>query len=108
MQLLLTQGAAKKVAEIMKQDGYENHMLRVAVIGGGCSGFRYDLAFDDSKQDDDVVFEQHGVKIVSDETSMEFLSGATIDFVEDMMGSSFKIENPNAKSSCGCGNSFSN
>jgi iron-sulfur cluster insertion protein len=107
MQLSLTQNAAKKVAEIMKQDGYESHMLRVAVIGGGCSGFRYDLAFDDNKQDDDVVFEQHGVKIVSDEMSLEYLNGATVDYVEDMMGASFKIDNPNAKTGCGCGNSFS-
>jgi iron-sulfur cluster insertion protein len=77
------------------------------VSGGGCSGFQYGFGFDDARQPEDRVFERDGVELVVDETSLGLLAGAEIDFVEDMMGASFQVKNPNAASSCGCGNSFS-
>jgi iron-sulfur cluster insertion protein len=81
--------------------------LRIAVSGGGCSGFQYGFTFDEEKNEDDVVFERDGVVVVVDEVSLDLLAGAEVDFVEDLMGASFQIKNPNAASSCGCGNSFS-
>ena len=81
-------------------------MLRLAVTGGGCSGFQYNFSMDDALQDDDRVFERDGSRLVVDETSLELLAGAEIDFVEDLMGSYFQVKNPNASSSCGCGSSF--
>jgi iron-sulfur cluster insertion protein len=89
------------------QEQAENAFLRIAVSGGGCSGFQYGFTFDDQRNDDDVVFERDGVAIVVDGVSLDLLGGAEVDFVEDLMGASFQIRNPNAASSCGCGNSFS-
>jgi iron-sulfur cluster insertion protein len=77
------------------------------VNGGGCSGFRYDFTFDDARQDDDLVIEKEGAVVLIDSMSQLYLAGAAIDFVEDVIGSSFQITNPNATSSCGCGSSFS-
>jgi iron-sulfur cluster insertion protein len=77
------------------------------VSGGGCSGFQYGFSFDDQRQEDDRVFEREGEQLVIDAVSLELVKGAEIDFVEDMMGASFQVKNPNAASSCGCGNSFS-
>jgi iron-sulfur cluster insertion protein len=91
----------------MQAEGRPGLMLRLTVSGGGCSGFQYGFTIDDSRQAEDRVFEKDGVSVVVDETSLELLNGAEIDFVEDMMGASFQIKNPNAASSCGCGNSFS-
>ncbi len=82
-------------------------MLRLAVSGGGCSGFQYGFSFDDTRNEDDLVFERDGVKLLVDQTSIDLLGGAEIDFVEDLVGSSFQVRNPNASSSCGCGSSFS-
>jgi iron-sulfur cluster insertion protein len=82
-------------------------MLRLAVSGGGCSGFQYGFSFDDARNEDDRVFERDGVKLVVDDTSLDLLVGAEVDFVEDLVGSSFQVRNPNASSSCGCGSSFS-
>jgi iron-sulfur cluster insertion protein len=82
-------------------------MLRVAVSGGGCSGFQYGFSLDDARLDDDLLFEQSGIKVVIDSTSMELVQGAEIDFVEELVGASFQVRNPNATSSCGCGTSFS-
>ena len=82
-------------------------MLRIAVSGGGCSGFQYGFSFDDTRNEDDLVFERDGVKLLIDQTSIDLMGGAEIDFVEDLVGSSFQVRNPNASSSCGCGNSFS-
>ena len=82
-------------------------MLRVTVSGGGCSGFQYGFDFDDSVGEDDRTFERDGVSVVIDEVSLELLAGSTIDFVEDLIGASFQITNPQATSSCGCGASFS-
>ena len=82
-------------------------MLRVAVTGGGCSGFQYNFALDEVKADGDLVLEREGAVVLIDPMSLDFLRGAEIDFVDDLIGASFKIYNPNAQSSCGCGTSFS-
>lgn len=106
--VLLSESAAKRIAFLMTQeDGAPGTMLRVTVSGGGCSGFQYGFSFDDVQGEDDRIFERDGVKVVIDDTSLDLLGGAEIDFVEDLVGSSFQIRNPNAKTSCGCGNSFS-
>src|SRR5689334_17823416 len=103
----LTESAARRIAALKVEENAENALLRIAVSGGGCSGFQYGLSFDDQRNEDDFVFERDGVGIVVDEVSLGLLSGAEVDFVEDLMGASFQIRNPNAASSCGCGNSFS-
>ena len=106
-QIVVTENAARRIAALKVQESAENAFLRIAVSGGGCSGFQYGLSFDDQRNDDDFVFERDGVGIVVDEVSLGLLNGAEVDFVEDLMGASFQIRNPNAASSCGCGNSFS-
>ncbi|MBV8800107.1 MAG: iron-sulfur cluster insertion protein ErpA [Alphaproteobacteria bacterium] len=98
--------AAKRIAEILKAES-EATMLRVAVTGGGCSGFQYNFALDEVKADDDLVLERDGAVVLIDSMSLDFLRGAEIDFVDDLIGAAFKINNPNAQSSCGCGTSFS-
>jgi iron-sulfur cluster insertion protein len=105
--ILLTESAARRIAILKTQENAEDAFLRIAVSGGGCSGFQYGFSFDDQRNEDDFVFERDGVGIVVDEVSLGLLSGAEVDFVEDLMGASFQIRNPNAASSCGCGNSFS-
>lgn len=82
-------------------------MLRVAVSGGGCSGFQYGFSLDDTRRADDSLFLRDGVGVVVDEVSLELLRGSEVDFVEDLIGSYFAIKNPNATSTCGCGSSFS-
>src|SRR5579883_2784914 len=103
----LSESAARRVAQLKQQENVPQAFLRLAVSGGGCSGFQYGFSFDDTRQDDDVVFKRDGVQLVIDAVSLELVKGAEIDFVEDMMGASFQVRNPNAASSCGCGNSFS-
>jgi iron-sulfur cluster insertion protein len=103
----VSENAAKRIATLIQMEGDADLMLRLSVSGGGCSGFQYGFSFDKSQQQDDRVFERNGVKVVIDDTSLELLAGAEIDFVEDLVGASFQIRNPNASSSCGCGNSFS-
>ena len=98
--------AAKRIAQILKDES-EAAMLRVAVTGGGCSGFQYNFAIDDARMDDDLVVERDGATVLIDPVSLDFLKGAEIDFVDDLIGQAFKINNPNATSSCGCGTSFS-
>jgi len=98
--------AAKRIAEILKSEPAPS-MLRIAVTGGGCSGFQYNFAIDDLATDDDLVVERDGATVLIDPMSLDFLKGAEIDFVDDLIGQSFKINNPNATSSCGCGTSFS-
>ena len=98
--------AAKRIAEILRNEPSPS-MLRVAVTGGGCSGFQYNFAIDDVRMDDDLVVERDGATVLIDPVSLDFLNGAEIDFVDDMIGQAFKINNPNATSSCGCGTSFS-
>jgi iron-sulfur cluster insertion protein len=106
-QVLITESAAKRVAELIAREGQAGLMLRVSVSGGGCSGFQYGFAFDDTANADDRTFERSGVTVVVDEVSLGLLAGSQIDFVEDLIGASFQITNPQANSSCGCGASFS-
>ena len=103
----LSAAAAQRIAALIAAEGNPALMLRLAVSGGGCSGFQYGFSFDDARNEDDRVFERDGVKLVVDETSLDLLVGAEVDFVEDLVGSSFQVRNPNASSSCGCGSSFS-
>jgi iron-sulfur cluster assembly accessory protein len=98
--------AAKRIAQILKAESGAM-MLRLAVTGGGCSGFQYNFALDDARQDGDLVLERDGATILIDPISLDFLKGAEIDFVDDLIGAAFKVNNPNATSSCGCGTSFS-
>jgi iron-sulfur cluster assembly accessory protein len=102
----LTERAAQRIAAILKEEP-EAVMLRLAVTGGGCSGFQYDFCFDDARTDDDLVIEKSGATVLIDSVSLDFLKGAEIDFVDEMIGASFKVNNPNATASCGCGTSFS-
>jgi len=103
----LTGAAAKRIAWMIESEGQDGLIFRVSVSGGGCSGFQYGFSFDDTIRPDDLVFEKDGVKAVVDETSLELLGGAEIDYVEELVGSYFRVSNPNASSSCGCGSSFS-
>jgi iron-sulfur cluster insertion protein len=103
----LSANAAKRVAVLKVQENAPDAFLRLAVSGGGCSGFQYNFSFDQSRNQDDLAFERDGVTLIIDEVSLDLVKGAEIDFVEDMMGASFQVKNPNAASSCGCGNSFS-
>jgi iron-sulfur cluster assembly accessory protein len=98
--------AAKRIAQILKAES-DSAMLRVAVTGGGCSGFQYNFTIDDTRMDDDLVVARDGATVLIDPMSLDFLKGAEIDFVDDLIGAAFKINNPNATSSCGCGTSFS-
>jgi iron-sulfur cluster assembly accessory protein len=102
----LTERAARRIAEILKEEPGLAH-LRVSVLGGGCSGFQYDFKLDELRNDDDLVIAQGGAVVAIDPVSLDFLKGAEIDFVDEMIGAAFKIKNPNATSSCGCGTSFS-
>ena len=103
----VTESAAKRIAVLLKEEDRPNLMLRVAVNGGGCSGFSYDFKFDDTMNDDDTAIERDGVTVLIDEISMEYLAGSQIDYVENLIGAAFQISNPNAAASCGCGSSFS-
>ena len=103
----LSESAAKRIAELKVQENVPDAFLRLAVSGGGCSGFQYGFSFDDERHEDEARFEREGVALVIDTTSLELVNGAEIDFVEDLMGASFQVRNPNASSSCGCGKSFS-
>jgi iron-sulfur cluster assembly accessory protein len=102
----ISERAAKRIAEILKEEPGPA-LLRVAVLGGGCSGFQYDFRLDASRNDDDLVIAHGGAVVAIDSVSLDFLKGAEIDFVDEMIGAAFKVKNPNATSSCGCGTSFS-
>lgn len=103
----LSASAAKRVAEIRETEGNDALMLRLAVLGGGCSGFQYKFDLDEAASDDDHVFETDGAKLVIDGVSLGLLGGAVVDFKTDLGGSFFQVENPNAAANCGCGASFS-
>jgi iron-sulfur cluster insertion protein len=105
--ITISDSAARRITVLKAQEAAEGAFLRIAVSGGGCSGFQYGLSFDEETSPDDVVFEHGGIRVVVDDVSLELLNGSEVDFVEDLMGASFQIKNPNAASSCGCGNSFS-
>ena len=102
----ISESAARRIGEILKSEP-EGAMLRVSVEGGGCSGFQYKFDIDRSRADDDVVIAQDGATVLIDPVSLNYMAGAEIDFVDDLIGASFKINNPKATASCGCGTSFS-
>jgi iron-sulfur cluster insertion protein len=104
--ITLTERAARRIRDILAREPGK-HALRVAVNGGGCSGFQYEFVLAEDAAGDDLVIETGGVRALVDPVSQGFLAGAEIDFVDDLMGQSFRIRNPNATSSCGCGTSFS-
>jgi iron-sulfur cluster assembly protein len=102
----LTPTAAEKLSGIMSQKGMaDTHALRVFVKGGGCGGMQYGMTFDEAR-DGDEVYEQHGLRVIVDSTSLFYIDGANIDYVDNLMGGGFHIDNPQAVSSCGCGSSF--
>lgn len=104
--ITLTDKAAGKIGELLAgQDDSEGQALRVAVRGGGCSGFQYALAFDRAK-DEDHVFEVDGVSVIVDKVSMQFVFGSEVDYVEGLQGAGFQVNNPNVVAACGCGSSF--
>jgi len=102
----LSESAAKRISVLLSGEA-DNSFFRVAVNGGGCSGFQYEFSIDTNRLDDDLAFTSHGVEVVIDEMSLELVDNAELDYVEDLMGSYFAVQNPNATASCGCGTSFS-
>lgn len=105
--LLVSPSAVAKVRSLVEEEGNTDLKLRVYVTGGGCSGFQYGFAFDEVAAEDDAVVEQEGIQLLVDSMSYPFLMGAKVDYKEDLQGAKFVIENPNAASTCGCGESFS-
>ena len=105
--ITVSHSAAKQVARLLNDEENPNQALRVSVSGGGCSGFQYGFAFDTERQDGDIVIEKEGVTVLIDSVSAGYMAGSEIDYVNDLIGASFQVKNPNAVSSCGCGTSFS-
>jgi iron-sulfur cluster insertion protein len=105
--LVFTDAAALKVSDLIAQEENDALKLRVFISGGGCSGFQYGFTFDEETQEGDLEIENHGVKLIVDPMSVQYLIDAEIDYKEDLEGSRFVIRNPNAQSTCGCGSSFS-
>ncbi len=105
--LTISPSAAERIAKLKQIEGNDALMLRVSVSGGGCSGFQYGFTLEESLNDDDRVFESAGIRVVVDEISLDLLNDSRVNFVDDLIGSFFSIDNPNATSSCGCGTSFS-
>jgi iron-sulfur cluster assembly protein len=104
--LTITEAAGLQIKDMMKENGEENAYLRIAVHGGGCSGLSYGMGFDHEVKEDDIQFEQHGIKILVDKESAPILKGVKIDYKQNLMGGGFTIDNPNAIATCGCGSSF--
>lgn len=104
--IVLTESAARRISEIVAGEP-EAKLLRVSVEGGGCSGFQYRFDLVADKEPDDIVIERAGARVLVDPVSLEYMAGSEIDFVDDLIGASFKVRNPNATASCGCGTSFS-
>ena len=104
--ITVTSTAADKLEKIMTEKELVDHALRVFVSGGGCSGLSYGMTFAEAPEADDQVFEANGLKVVVDPGSLNYLNGAEIDYIDSLMGGGFRIENPNAVQSCGCGSSF--
>ena len=102
----ITEIALEKISQILQEEDNPNMKLRTFVQGGGCSGFSYGFTLDEDQTEDDFIIENPGSVVLIDSMSMTYLQGSTIDYKEDLMGSSFSIENPNAESTCGCGSSF--
>jgi iron-sulfur cluster insertion protein len=105
-QFALTERAAARIAEIVAAEG-QQAALRVAVLAGGCSGFQYRFELDAAPQKDDLIIERAGAKVLVDPASLDLLAGSELDYTDELMGSHFAVRNPNAKSACGCGTSFS-
>lgn len=104
--MVFTESAAAKARTLIEEEDNENLKLRVFVTGGGCSGFEYGFTFDEDVEDDDTTIERSGVELVVDALSYQYLVGSEIDFQEDLQGARFVVRNPNASTTCGCGNSF--
>lgn len=105
--LVFTDNAAKKVKELIEEEGSPDLKLRVFVSGGGCSGFQYGFTFEDTSNEDDTMVDNDGVTLLIDPMSLQYLVGAEIDYQDSLQGSQFVIRNPNATTTCGCGSSFS-
>ncbi len=105
--IVLTPKAVEMVKSAMEQEGLKGHGIRVGVVGGGCSGFQYSMDFEEKPTDGDLTFEQEGIKFYVDPMSSMYLQDVTIDYVQGLQGAGFKFNNPNAKTTCGCGQSFS-
>ncbi len=106
--IIISDSAARRISALIEQEAQGRDLkFRVTVSGGGCSGFQYGFDFDETIADDDVIFEHGSVKVLVDEISLQFLGGAVLDYKEELIGSYFALENPNASSTCGCGTSFS-
>ncbi len=105
--LVFTESAVSKVRELIEDEGNDSLKLRVFISGGGCSGFQYGFSFDENTDDGDIVIERGGVQLLVDPMSIQYLTGAEIDYSEGIEGAQFVIRNPNAQTTCGCGSSFS-
>ena len=103
----LTDAAAAKIKSMRSKEGKEDYALRFGVVTGGCAGLSYEMKFQKNPYDNDIAFEQKGIKVIVNQESVEFVHGIEIDYVDTLKESGFKYSNPNAKSSCGCGTSFS-
>jgi iron-sulfur cluster insertion protein len=103
----VTERAARRISEILAQDDNLDQKLRISVSGGGCSGFQYGFDLDSTEQDGDIAVEREGATVVIDGMSLLYMMGCEVDYIEDLTGSYFRVNNPNAAASCGCGNSFS-
>ena len=101
----ITENAQNHIANVLKDDRAK--YFRITVLGGGCAGFQYKFDFENTKNEDDIVFETNKINVIIDDTSINYIKGSKIDYVTELIGSSFKISNPQASSSCGCGTSFS-
>jgi iron-sulfur cluster insertion protein len=102
----VTENAARRISSILAKEGQPGLKLRISVSGGGCSGFQYGFALDGQDEDGDIAVERDGAQVVIDGMSLLYMMGCEVDYVEDLTGSYFRVTNPNARSSCGCGNSF--
>ena len=103
----VTEAAGQRIYQLLEKEGkLDTHLLRMKVVGGGCSGLRYELAFDDQESDSDTRIDAHGVQVIIDEKSALYLMGTTLDFVDTLNETGFKMVNPNASTTCGCGESF--
>jgi len=105
-QIKIADSAFAKIRDLLAEENNPNLKLRAFVQGGGCSGMEYGFTFDEETNEDDFTFEQEGVKVLVDSMSMQYLAGATINYIEDLQGARFSIDNPQAQSTCGCGSSF--
>lgn len=105
--LSFSDNAVAKVSKLIDEEGNKNLNLRLYITGGGCSGFSYGFTFDENIKEGDTVVEKKGIRLIVDSMSVQYLMGATVDYIEGLQGSRFTVDNPNASSQCGCGSSFS-